>query len=311
MGPSLPEPPKRPRSGRRQIVVVSAPFSYGDHLAAMLGQNPTAYAVPETNLALSDTLDMHLRELVGLRGSQMHGLIRALSHLLSGEQTIASGGMAWRWIFARLSWPTSWVRDFLTGTIAPMRMVEKNTSVLFDSLAADRLMRQCVDADFVHVTRHPFHQGLATMQDGEATAAILGSYDDSGETEVLDPQYLWVRAERAADGLLKDLDKDRVHRLRSEDLWSNTRASLQGLCERLGLATHYESIDAMLRPEQCPFSGPGPAGMQLGAEVPFLRSPHVPAPDPPAGLDAQLPWRSDGKGFHPDTIALARRRGYA
>lgn len=278
----------------------------------MLGRNPGAYGVPETNLALFDTMDVMLRELTGLRGTQLHGVIRTLAQLLSGEQTHASVEMAWRWVLNHLHWPTGWTRDFIGARIAPLRMVERNTSALFDVDAATRLADQVAQADFVHITRHPRSHGNAIMADGHgAAAALLGSYDTSVQPEMLDPQFLWVRAERAIDGFLAQIPDARVHRLRAEDLLDDPDATLTTLCTALDLPTDTDALTRMRHPEAGPFARPGPIGAHLGDFPDFLRNPHMPSADPLAQLAGRLEWRDDGSPFLPETLNLARARGYS
>lgn len=282
----------------------------------MLGQNPGAYGLPETSLALFDTLDVVVRELTGMRGSQLHGLVRSLAQLLSGEQSHASVEMAWRWIMNHVHWPTGWVRHFLEDQVAPLRLVERNTSVLFDPEATLLFQGQSAGADFVHISRNPRVVGTAIMGDGKgAVAALMGSYDDrgvdQGAAEVLDPQFLWVRAERAIDSLLAGVPAGRIHRVAAEDLAQNPETTLRALAKGLDLPSDAAAVARMMRPEASVFAGPGPMGAPLGDFPDFLANPHLPAPDPVVSLAGALPWRDDGSPFLPETLRLAQTRGYS
>jgi len=294
----------------RPIVVLAGPHTHGSLVAAMIGQNPAAYGILETNLSLFDTLDVQVRELTGLRGTQLHGMIRVLAQLLSGEQTHASTEMAWRWVFNHMHWPTGWVRDFILGRIAPLRTVERNTSALFDKDALERLIAQYQGADFVHVTRHPRAHGQAIMADGGAVATLLGSYDDSVDPAVLDPQVLWTRTERSIDKCLQDVPEARIHRVHVERLLTAPRRVMRNLAKSLKLPHGKDAINLMMHPELSEYARPGPMGAHLGDFPEFMGDPTLPEPDDEMSLEGALGWREDNAMFLPDTLRLARARGY-
>lgn len=301
------------------VYVVAAPHMYGAHLTAMLGRNPAAFALPETNLALAETLEMLVRELMGLRGPQLHGLLRALALLLSGEQSMASVEMAWRWIFGHTHWPTEKVARFLRQRIAPQVAVERVTAALYEEAALPRLAEAEPDAVYVRLTRHPMGFGRAVMASaGGATAQILGGWDRRGAEPVLDPQFLWLTSERRIDAVLAGMPAAACHALRIEDLLATPRAGLTALAEKLHLPHDSGSVARMLQPEHGPFSGFGPLGANYGEDPDFLADPRLPDAAgnplltlPDLSLDGALPWRADGAGFTGEVVARARAWGYS
>jgi hypothetical protein len=104
------------------IFVLAPPGTPGESVAAMIGQHPQCWGLPEIGLELSPNLDSLMRELVGMRSSQMHGLLRALSQLLTGEQTIIGVDAARRWMSRHAYLPTSAIWHLLAGRIAPRRL---------------------------------------------------------------------------------------------------------------------------------------------------------------------------------------------
>jgi hypothetical protein len=85
------------------IFILGAPRSFTSVICTMLGQHPETYGVPELNLFIAETLGQLLERLKGVRQFQMHGLLRSVAQLYSGEQTLLSIDMAHRWILNRLT----------------------------------------------------------------------------------------------------------------------------------------------------------------------------------------------------------------
>lgn len=295
----------------RPVFVLAGPFCHGAHLTAMLGRNPGAYGLPETNLFLQKTLDGLLRDLTGARGSQIHGLIRALAHLLTGEQTVLSVEAARRWLFEHLHWPTHWVFDFLRAKVAPLRLVERVTPTLLEADARERLIARYPDAQFVHITRHPRSHGKAALKDGGAVVTLLGGFDESVTPHVLDPQYLWLRAEYAIETMTGALPEGQVLTIHSEDLLTDPDATLTQICDWLGLPSDAAALERMKHPEASPFAHPGPLGALKGDDADFLANPALPAPDPETRLDGPLPWRPDDAGFSEHVTSRAKKMGYS
>lgn len=102
----------------------------------MLGQHPELYGMPELNLFTANRMQSFWEGNTGLRQIQMHGLLRVVAQLYSGEQTLASIDMAHRWTLRRLSLSTADVYRELCTRIAPLRAVDKSPiySASLDSL---------------------------------------------------------------------------------------------------------------------------------------------------------------------------------
>ena len=70
------------------LFILGSPRSFTSLICAVLGQNPDAYGVPELNLFITDDIKTLIEELSGYRQIQLHGLLRTVSHLYSGEQNL-------------------------------------------------------------------------------------------------------------------------------------------------------------------------------------------------------------------------------
>ncbi len=323
------------------VFVLAAPGVPGQTLAAALGRNPVACDLPETNLELAGMLDALLREMQGLAAVRLHGLLRALAHLLAGEQTMDSVDMARRWLWRRMHLPTGHVARELTALLGSRRMIRPVTSALFDPGAMERLLATYPTARFVHLQMHPRRHGERVMaQAGGAAATLLGARDDSVTPPVTDPQMLWLMADDAVAGLRATIGSDRFHMLRVEDLARDPAGQLARLAQALGLDTGPnpgpnpgrdagpnpgpnpgpDAVARMCHPELSAFAGPGPFGAHLGGDIlsiAALRAAVLPALSAQsleeaidATLTGPLPWRPDDGGLRPDVDVRARAVGY-
>lgn len=308
----LPPPP---------ILVLAAPGTPAATLAAALGRHPGAFDLPEPNLWLADSVDALLDDLTGLRAVQLHGLLRALALLLTGEQTAPGVDAARRWLQRQRHLPADRVLQALARRIAPSRMVLPAGGCLFDPGALARLCRWLPRADIVHLRQHPRGHGtrLLARPGGAAVLRLLGGQDDSLRPALPDPQELWLQAETAVAGLVAAAGAGtgpRVVTLRLEDLLDDPAAALAGLCRALDLAADPQAVTAMQRPEASPFAGPGPFGAHLPGDIaPLARLAQEAAgaggsAAAAAPLEGPLPWRPDAAGLRPEVIARARAAGY-
>lgn len=291
--------------------MLAAPGAPGATLAAALGRNPAAQDLPELALPLVGSVHALLADMTGLRGGQMHGLLRALSHLLAGEQTMAGIEMARRWLFARRHLDTADIAQDLARRIAPRVMVAPAGGVLFDPGAAARLIATFPQARLVHLQIHPCHHGQAVMaQAGGALAVLAGAQDDSVIPPLPDPPALWLMAEEAMDALAARMAPAQPVTLRSEDLLADPAPALAALARALGLPAGPAALAAMLHPERSVFAGPGPWGAHLAGDIrPWARLAATMGPAT-APLTGRQPWRDDGQPLPVPVRARAAAQGY-
>ncbi|MBL4810867.1 MAG: sulfotransferase, partial [Rhodobacteraceae bacterium] len=276
-------------------------------VAAALGQNPAAYGLPECNLELEPMTDAVVREMTGLRSAQIHGLLRVLAQLLSGEQVMGSVEMARRWLMQRLHLPTSYILREIAELTAPRRLVIPTTAGLLYPSACDRLVGNFDNALFVHLQMHPYNHATAVMSQHQGAAArITGAIDKSGDDDVVDPQMLWAEAEEGVARIATAVGPDRFFSLRCEDLADDSAKALAGLAKQLGLPANKAAVAAMAAPENSVFAGIGPYGANMGGDIRTLAALRAELSAPKDALDGTLPWNPNGKGFGVDLQQRAR-----
>lgn len=296
------------------VLILTPPGLPGQTLAAALGQGPTGYDLPELNLEQAASVDQLQRDLIGFRGPQILGLMRAIAQLYGGEQTGTSVEMARRWLNSRAYLPTTHLGREIAARIAPRRLIAPVTSALFDRLNLKQLIAIFPDAIHVQLTIHPVIYGklLSRMDLGEAMLSLLGAIDETVEPAEPDPQKLWLMAQTALDEVAEQVPGDRLLRQDAAELVADPPGSLARLADALAMPADTGALKAMQHPEASVFAGPGPLGAPVAGNI---RSFDRLARDfsdagGPAPLDAPVPWRPDGTGLGPELRARAQALGY-
>jgi Sulfotransferase family len=273
-------------------------------IGAMIGRNPAAFAFPQLNLFVGDTLERMLEAMPG--PNHVHGLLRALAYIYGSEQTIISIGMARRWIFRRLSWPTSQVFDELRKRVAPRRLVDKSASYSQNAKFLERIRNTSPDAYYVHVVEHPLTSGVAASS-AERHGAVNGGSQLASAAISPQDQMQWLSGQRLIAEAMNLVAPDRRAVLQMERLLADPRAELSGLCERLGLPNDEVAVTEMLHPENSSFASLGPVGANLGDDLAFLHDPTFP---PKSILSGPPPARHNGNNLLLEVAQFAARYGY-
>jgi hypothetical protein len=312
-------------------VYILAPHgSKGSLLAAALGRHPGLFAAPHLNLLAFDTVRQLVRFAKVPREVHSHGLVRMLSSMIVGEQSIDAAQAARRWLGRHDAKTTREVYGLIAEWLHPRRLVEYSPLYAYHRQVVERVVAAAPQATFIHLVRHPTTTAMEIARAAMQTIdAALGRYTQEDHYQptldileladtaidwqndpVFDPQFLWYRAHHAITEVLESVPRARVIELRTEDLLADPEAALAGLCRRLRLPAEPDTLRRMLRTEEDGFAGPGPFGASRGVDWDFLADPGFPEPDPPATLAGELPWRRDGNGYQPEVIELAGRFGY-
>lgn len=295
------------------VFILASPHSKVSLVAAMLGQHPGLYAVPELNLFAADRL-VEMQE--ALAPAHTQGLVRAIAQLYCGEQTLETVEAARRWLYRRVYTGTAEIHQELCRKVAPLRLVDPS-GVHGEARRGEdleRILTAYPDACFLHLVRHPRSQAEAWLSSPHALAQLfaLDALDASARQTTPDPLIDWYRRNAAIADRLDDIPADRWLRVRLEDLLSVPRSGLRAICDWLGLAWSEPSLEAMLHPERGSYSGLGPYGAEGGGDVDFLRAPRFQLmPRDTRRLKDVVPWRPDGREPRPELMALARAFGYS
>lgn len=296
------------------VLILTPPGLPGQTLAAALGRNPVGYDVPELNLEQAASTDQLQRDLVGFRGMQILGLMRAVAQLYGGEQSGIAVEMARRWLNARAHLPTARVAHEIAAHIAPRRMIAPVTAALFDRLNLKQLLTIFPEAVYVQLTVHPLTYGrlLAGMELGEVMLTITGALDETVEPAEPDPQKLWLMAQTALDEVVARVPADRLVTQDAAQLASDPRAALTALAETLGMPGDASALKAMLDPEASVFAGPGPLGAPIAGNIQSFShlARDFAAAGPAGSLDGPVPWRTDGTGLSAQVRSRAEAQGY-
>lgn len=293
------------------LFILGSPRSFTSVICAMLGQHPAHYGVPELNLFIEPDMRRLWLRLTGQRQFMMHGLLRAIAQIYAGEQTLASIDLARRWILRRLSRTTGEVYRELAIRVSPLRIVDKSPVYCASPRYLRRIAETFPEACYIHLVRHPRTQGESLLRLNPLLAAMENAYDYSTLPPTLDPQVTWCRTQSHILAFLADIPWERQRTIRGEDLLNDPESHLRMCATWLGVADSPEAMEAMLHPEASPYASLGPFGAHLGNDINFLKDPRFrPGRITASSLVGRLPWRSDGRGFNPQTLQLAERLGY-
>jgi len=295
------------------LFILASPRSFTSLVCAMLGQNPGAYGLPEVNLFADATLDALCKRSTDQRQFLIHGLVRTVSQLYVGEQTVETVGTAWRWINKRREHTTSAIYHELAQRVAPLVLVDKSPIYSNRREVLDRIVEAFPAARFLYLLRNPIDQGNSMIQAPQGFMQLVASrsLDARFYPPRIEPQVQWLRTQRLILDFLKKIPEERQFRLVGESLLREPEPVLTGLCTWLGLPCDEAALTEMLHPENSPYAAMGPIGAQWGNNPGFQRSPQFRRSTKPIpALDRAVPWHAKGEGLFADVANLARTLGY-
>ena len=309
------------------VFILSPPLSLAAVVAAMLGQHPQMYGLPETHLLSFETLAEWWEECSSASFNMAHGLLRAVAEIYFGEQTEIGVQFAGAWLRRRLPFTTGYLLETIAEKVRPRMIVEKSPSIVFHIGSMQRAQRMFPQARFIHLLQHPHAHGRAVVaaimdvmaHQGQipqwlrqlACYSAAGADEHSQEQHEVDPQQAWYALNKTICDFLDKVPDTQKLRVRGEELVAGPDATLCAIGEWLGIQTDDEAIEAMKHPERSPYACFGPPSARYGDNALFLRSPVLPAPPAERDyLDAPSRWREDGEGLSSKVIELARQFGY-
>jgi len=302
------------------LFILSPPRSFTSLVNAMIGQHPELLGLPELNLFLADTMQEFWvgRGKDGHRKSPFwpimrHGLLRTISQLYSGEQSMEGIAMAFRWILVRRELSTAEVYKTICHRVSPRIPVDKSPAYIGQIKYLHTLHRCFPNARFIHLIRHPRGQceSVLNTKGGIFMLMMAGSVDMRGDEPVLDPQLAWFNGHIQIINFLQTLPAEQWKRVVAEEFLTDIDKGLCEICKWLRIKAGKNELNEMKHPEKSPFASVGPFNARLGNDINFLRSPAIrPATIKTYDIREPLPWRPDKKPFDPRVIELAREFGY-
>jgi thioester reductase-like protein len=278
-----------PASAKRDVVfILSPPRSGSTLLRVMLAGHSRLFSPQELHLAGFANIATYDEHLGGTILNM--GLITTVHEVTSS--TGAKNAYA-KWVTERVS--TAAVYDLIHERIGSRILVDKSPFFFPPLATLERLNRMFPRAKFVHLLRHPY--STIDSYARERFHKVLK------QTEALEPyeaaEWTWQRVHRDIIGFGQELDAERFHRLRFEDLARDPEATMRALSSFLGV----EFEPSMLKPYS------GHRGLSGGFSVGdpnFMQHKDIDASKAAEWEGITLPF-----ALQPETLETAEALGYS
>ncbi len=309
-------PAHQSRRAASPVLVLAPPRSLSSVVTAMIGEHPELYAIPEIHLFVVDTVG-ELEYLYRTAGERRRdGLLRLLAELMFGAQTERTVESAFHWYRRRLDMTTADLAHDLADAIAPLALVDKSVSTVWNMDYLQRAAKVFPEARYVHLTRHPRANCESLMETIHHEPWVSRHMTPEGTTQPAgsdpDPSVLWLKIHQTIVDFLTSIAPERQARVAVEDVVESGGRCLDDVALRFELRVDEAALRAMLHPERSPFARVGPLNAPFGNDPKFLADPalRVLSAQRPASLLDPVPWRTDGGGFSEDVIGLAKEFDY-
>lgn len=292
---------------RDPLLIVLTPLrSYSSVVAAMLGQHPDMYGVPELNLFIDENLGDLVAKHNRFKPDAIHGLVRVLAQLHEGAQSESSAAHAHEWIREHSGWSTARVLAHIVESVQPRIVVDKSPRTVMQQEYMERIHRMYPNANYLHLTRHPRSMGNSLITIVERNT----EWDGVAKADHIEPERIWNRAHGKIITFTDSLPEGQSMRIKGEDLLSYPDTYLPQIAEWLDIRTDKDAIASMYHPEESPYSKIGPPNAKYGNDPNFLEQPQLRSGKiKEASLEGELEW-APGSVFQPDTVVLAKKLGY-
>lgn len=294
------------------LFILCSGRSFSSVICAVIGQHPQCYGLPELNLFIGDTLGGALDVYQRSGRIGMDGLARTLAQLHHGEQTFTTIEAAYAWIEDNRALTPREVLDHIQDCVGPDRiLVEKSPANVINSACLARVLHAYPTASFMQLLRHPRSRGKSHQAAMEAEKAR--AFFNKMIGIVYDYEAKWTDTHRMIHTAGRDMPPGQMLRLHGETVLRDLRLYLPQICEWLDIRSDAAAIEAMLHPEDSPYSRIGPENAKYGTNTGFLENPHLDMDKlsrlTPPTLDAPMDWAPD-RHFSDTTRALAHYYGY-
>ena len=286
----IPAPEQRAPCRFSPVFILTTARSYSSVVATMIGQHPDLAGVPELKLFCYPTiaeLEEALPSFWIKRGftHRSPGLVRAVSEIEFGDQTLESLAAARSWLKDRASWAGEHVLDALSSRLSPRSIVEKSPENVLTDAALARIESAYPKARYLHLTRHP----VTTQRSMETHRnRMLPGYPQ--HREPMAGIHAWYETHRRILLFGCKLPEERYMRIRSEDVLNAPAAHLLKIAMWLKISTEQDAIELMKHSEMSPFAcfGPAESGVIGGQDHGFLQDPILRCVEMPRTLTPPL-----------------------
>jgi Sulfotransferase family len=288
--------------------------SFSSVVAAVIGQHPQCYGLPELYIFVGETLGETVDLAAQIGFSSLAGLERTLAELHDGVQTVETVKAAQGWIAANRHLTSRQVMEHIQEHVGDRILVEKSVGLAGGAGTGEgmyRALRAYPKASFLQLLRHPRSRGVSHQTAMEELRFRRFMTKMMGVT--LDYEARWTDKHIQIHDLGRKLPPGQFMRINGEIFLRDLRLYLPQVCEWLGIRSDEEAIAAMLRPEDSPYSCIGPDNARGGANRGFLADPKLDldrlARMKDATLDAPMDWDPE-RDFSETTKVLASYYGY-
>jgi hypothetical protein len=308
------------------VFILAPPCTYSWVVAAMLGQHPDTYALPELHLFRTETVGEWLRLSRSESFEMDHGLVRAVAQLCFGGQSEVTALEARGWLQRRAHMTTGLLLEQIAERVAPRILVERSPSHVYGTASMRRMHEMFPNARFVHLTGHPCAYGETVMgalarrdaradvdpRDWLAQLAWFPHEDDGGQkAEEPDPQWAWLALHRNIDAFLECVAQDHKKRIKAEDVLAGDHDCLTTFAQWLGIRADPIAIDAMRHPERSAYAAPGPPTASSGSDAFMFGGCDFPAEWLEARtLEGSVRWLAGDIPLQPAVSGFAAELGY-
>ena len=222
---------------RQAIFVLSAPRSGSTLLRVMLAGHPQLFVPPELDLLSFNTLeDRKNFRLSGGNLGFLEGTIRAIMEIRGCDAEDARRIMA---DFENQKLTSQQFYRRMQEWLGERRLVDKSTSYALDLEVLKRAETDFDNPLFVHLLRHPYgmiHSFVEVRLD-----RIFFRHGHNFSVREL-AELVWLICHQNISEFLGNIPDQRQHRVKYEDLVSEPRLSMEGICQFLGLEYHLDMV---------------------------------------------------------------------
>ncbi len=261
------------------LFILAPGRSFTSVTCAMLGCHPQAFGLAEINLFAGDTM-ADMQKLYKTRARLQSGLLRSLSELAFGEQTDETIEATRRWLLDNQDMSTTEMFRTMQEWAGDRLLIDKSPLHAFTPEAMRRMGERVPEARYLHLTRHPGDTVDSVVQlqqkvRDKVREKMRGLSRNLERFDANAPKEFWLDPHLHILEFLETLPAEQQMRLRGEDLLSDPPNYLRQIVEWLGLRTDEAAVEAMLHPENSPFSKYGPNNARFGNDPNFMEKPQL------------------------------------
>jgi amino acid adenylation domain-containing protein len=214
---------------RPAVFVLSPPRSGSTLFRVMLGGHPLLFAPPELELLSFDTLGERRAAFSGGDSFWLEGLVRAVMELKDCDA--ATARRLTEELEAR-DLTTKECYELLQGWLGERRLVDKTPSYSLDPSALEKAEADFDGALYIHLIRHPF--GMIRSFEEARLEQIFFRHEHPFTRREL-AELIWLVSHQNILRFLKQVPRERQHRVRFEQLLAEPEAVLKEVCRFLNV----------------------------------------------------------------------------